>query len=273
MGICCCVYKGGSPTEAAVTKETNIVQLPLKFSVHDPEVDELEDSALWSERSLRIKCDQQKAGGERLGPEMRQAWAAHAARWRFLLRTSQSLVATCLYGVSTFARWPSRPVPLQFLIAVLVAPVFVLLYHELSMNQAGSYYSSFLQMFTQLPRLFLNLGRRDSDAYRKEMERERCEGIVRTVNGLESGVIFLVVNSVTLGASAALSIPSLAGEIRWRFLETAFLFMLHRALGANVFEGRYGGLLQPESMWRFEREPQSSECRIRPLLAHPQPSY
>uniref|UniRef100_A0A7S1QMR6 Uncharacterized protein n=1 Tax=Alexandrium catenella TaxID=2925 RepID=A0A7S1QMR6_ALECA len=121
--------------------------------------------------------------------------------------------------------------------------------------------------------LLLNMGRRDSEAFRKALELERCQGIVRTVSGLETGVMFVLMNSATLGASVALSIDALPGDLGWRFVETALFFMLHRALGANVFEGRYAGFLQPESMWRFDCESPGAECRIRPLQEHPEPTY
>jgi len=206
-------------------------------------------------------------------PEKWQIWAAAATKWRWLLRTSQSLMAMCLYGGSTFLRMPGRAVGLQFVLALLVSPLFSFVYHLLSLNRAGSYYNTYLEMFTQLPRLLLVMGRRDAHNYHAEIMNERREGVVRTVNGLESAVIFILVNWATLAASAMCSTGTLAGDNRWRCIETAVFFLFHRGLGANVLRGRCAGLLQPESMWQFESDPESMECHMRPLTAHPQPPY
>uniref|UniRef100_A0A7S0FBJ4 Uncharacterized protein n=1 Tax=Pyrodinium bahamense TaxID=73915 RepID=A0A7S0FBJ4_9DINO len=206
-----------------------------------------------------------------LSPEQWQVFSTMANKWRCLLRTSQSLMAMCLYGSSTFLRFPTRPLVLQLLIALCLAPVFALAYHALSMNRAGSYYNNFVEMFTELPRLFINVGRRDTDIYRAEIDHEQREGIVRTVNGLESGLLFLLANWATL--VAAYSSGYMASDLRWRYTETVMFFVLHRTLGANLLKGRYRGLLQPESMWLFQSDAKGADCHIRPLTAHPQPSY
>lgn len=199
-------------------------------------------------------------------------WAEDANRWRFLLRTSQSLVATCLYGMSTFIRGPSRPMLVQFLIAAILAPLFAFVYHELSLNRAGSYYDTFLQMFLQLPRLLSVIVRRNADEYRNSVQRERLDGVVRTVNGLESGLLFLLLSHLTL-IVALLSVGELILDLRWKCCETALFFILHRLWGANVFKGRFLGLLQPESMWQFERDLDGTKCRMRPLGAAPVAPY
>uniref|UniRef100_A0A7S4T859 Uncharacterized protein n=1 Tax=Alexandrium monilatum TaxID=311494 RepID=A0A7S4T859_9DINO len=284
MGICCNSDKGPligglverkeaqlrlqkTPSQHAKLSSSN-EQVPLPAGSHSisriQDVEDGEGLGPLAEHSFYFNS---------FPPQVVQAGVLDAVRWRFLLRTSQSLVASCIYAAGTFVRLPTRPLALQFLIAVFVAPLVALLYHELSMNQAGSYYDNFLQMFTQLPRFCLNLGMRDSAIYRQRVEQERCGGIVRTVNGLETGVLFVVVSTATLCASAVLAINGLAGDLRWKCAETAFFFALHRTLGANLLEGRRCGFLQPESMWRFECDPQGAECRIRPLHNHPQPSY
>lgn len=202
-----------------------------------------------------------------------QVWAAAAVKWRWLLRTSQSLVAMCLYGACTLLRLPWRPLGLQFLLALVIAPLHAGLYHVLSLNRAGSYYNNFAEMFTQLPRLWQNMHRRDLAGYPAEIAHERREGIVRTVNGLESAILFVLCNWASLLAAMALSRDTLVLDNRWRVTETLAFFLLHRLLGANVLRGRYAGLLQPESMWQFECDSDGVECHMRPLMVHPTPSY
>jgi len=204
------------------------------------------------------------------------SWTKEAYQWRWLLRTSQSLVAACLYVVSTWVRAPSLPVPLQLLLALLLAPPFSLAYHWLSLNQAGGYYDTYLEMFTELPRHLQDIQRRNSLEYHAEIEHERRDGIVRTVNGLEAGILFLAMAFLGALCSSTRHSMGFASDFAWRCVETCVYFGLHRTIGSNIFEGRYMGLLQPEAMWYFEcvlADSSTVDCRMTPILQHPEPSY
>lgn len=210
-------------------------------------------------------------------PEARKLpWSAQATQWRWLLRTTQSLVAAALYSMSTLLRPPSLPVFFQMFVALLVAPPFTLAYHLLSMNQAGGYYATYLEMFTELPQHIRDIQRRESSEYRTEIEHERRDGIVRTVNGLESGMVFITVSWIAALCSSTRHNLDFTSDFTWRCTETFFMLGIHRLIGANVFDGRYRGLLQPEAMWYFESYVNSRggvDCRMIPLEQHPDPSY
>mmetsp|Transcript_2668 Transcript_2668/g.6261 ORF Transcript_2668/g.6261 Transcript_2668/m.6261 type:complete len:256 (+) Transcript_2668:85-852(+) len=221
--------------------------------------------------------------------QLRLPWAAEATKWRWLLRTSQSSVAATLYVFSSWLRLPSRPVWLQiFLSLVLVLP-FSYVYHWLSMNSAGGYYDTFAQMYARVPQYLETISRRDSFEYQMEIERERRSGIVRMVDGLESGLVFLLVSLASLTAAGVCGLASgndgsdFASSWPWRFSEWTIFFAVHRLIGANIFEGRHWGLLQPEALWQFDcilaefQNPEavsvSVDCRMKALEHHPNPSY
>lgn len=200
------------------------------------------------------------------GESGRIPWPRVASKWRWLLRTCQSVVAMCLYGVSTFIR--SFLFPQQHLFVIGFMPIFALSYHMLAFNRAGGYYDTLGEMATELPVFLGNFVRRGDSNYLAQIVHERQEGIVRTVNGLETGVLFVAVTYVRF-ASGGLQDDGLTS----RCVETLVFFILHRLLGANVLRGRYMGLLQPEAMWRFECDSLCEECYMRPLQQHPHPSY
>eukprot|EP00419_Tripos_fusus_P011115 CAMPEP_0172656664 /NCGR_PEP_ID=MMETSP1074-20121228/1513_1 /TAXON_ID=2916 /ORGANISM="Ceratium fusus, Strain PA161109" /LENGTH=265 /DNA_ID=CAMNT_0013471541 /DNA_START=49 /DNA_END=846 /DNA_ORIENTATION=+ len=205
-------------------------------------------------------------------------WSREASKWRWLLRTTHSLVASCLYVASTWVRAPNLPVLLQFFLALLLTPPLTLAYHFLSLNKAGGYYDTYIEMFTEFPQHVKDILRRDAPQYQDEIEHERLDGIVRTVNGLETGVIFLTVSWLGAMLSGARQSTGFASDFVWRCIETAVFFLLHRLIGGNMFEGRYYGLIQPEAMWYFEcvlSDPPTSrvDCRMMPVLQHPDPPY
>lgn len=203
-------------------------------------------------------------------------WTPEASQWRWLLRTTQSLVAACLYVASTWIRAPTLPVLLQLFLALLLMPPLTLAYHFLSLNKAGGYYDNYVEMFTQLPQLIKNIRCRNSSEYRAEIEHERRDGIVRTVNGLETGALFLLVAWPGALLSGARHTSDFASGFLWRIAETTVFFCLHRLLGGNVLEGAYSGFMQPEAMWYFEcvlSDTAGVDCRMTPILQHPEPSY
>jgi len=205
-------------------------------------------------------------------------WTREASQWRWLLRTTHSLVAACLYVASTWVRAPTLPVLLQFFLALLLSPPLTLAYHFLSLNKAGGYYDNYIEMFTEFPQHIKDILRRDTPQYRDEIEHEREDGIVRTVNGLETGVLFLIVSWLGAMLSGTRQSTGFASDFIWRCSETAVFFTLHRLLGGNMLQGKYYGLLQPEAMWYFEcvlSDPhaQKGDCRMTPVLQHPDPSY
>lgn len=219
---------------------------------------------------------------------IRLPWAAEATKWRWLLRTSQSLVAVTLYGLTTWLRFPSGPVWLQGLAATALNLPFMVAYHWLSMNSAGGYYDTFAEMYLKLPQHFQDITRRGSYDYHEDIDQERRTGIVRTVNALESGIVFLsvAISSLVLGGLCGLATGSNGSDIvggpSWRFCEWTMFLFAHRIIGANIFEGKHYGLIQPEAMWQFEcvladRTDSGSgvtvDCRMRPLQRHPHPSY
>mmetsp|Transcript_102228 Transcript_102228/g.310193 ORF Transcript_102228/g.310193 Transcript_102228/m.310193 type:complete len:248 (+) Transcript_102228:3-746(+) len=222
-----------------------------------------------------------------LSNRARLPWAAEATKWRWLLRTSQSLVAACLYVVCTWLRLPSEAVGLQLLLAAVLVVPFMLVYHWLSLNGAGGYYDTFAEMLREVPQYVRTVSRRDGYEYRAEIEQERRNGIVRAVDGLGSGLVFLVVSWASLGIAGLCGVASgvdgadFAATFSWRMAEWTSFLALHRLVGANVFEGKYLGLLQPEALWQFECVLADCEapgnvgvdCRMRPLLQHPNPSY
>jgi hypothetical protein len=167
---------------------------------------------------------------------------------------------------------------LQFFLALLLTPPLTLGYHFLSLNKAGGYYDTYIEMFTELPQHVKDILRRDSLQYREEIEHERVDGIVRTVNGLETGIVFLVVSWIGAMLSVTRQSTGFASDFAWRCVETAVFFLLHRLIGGNMLQGKYYGLLQPEAMWYFEcvmSDPPMSrvDCRMTPVLQHPDPSY
>merc|ERR1712183_623674 len=124
---------------------------------------------------------------------------------------------------------------------------------------------TYLEMFTELPQHIRDLQRRDSVEYRTEIEHERRDGIVRTMNGLESGIVFITVACVAAICSGARHGSDFTSDFIWRCKETACMLGIHRLISANVFEGRFRGLIQPESMWYFEsylNERSGVECRM-----------
>jgi len=219
---------------------------------------------------------------------IRLPWAAEATKWRWLLRTSQSLVAATLYGLGTWLRFPSAHVALQSLAAVVLDAGFIIAYHGLSMNNAGGYYDTFAEMFSRLPQHLEDIRRRGGYDYHVDIEQERRNGIVRTVNALESGIVFLAVSLASLslagicGLATGSTGSAFASGYTWRFFEWSSFLAIHRLIGANIFEGKHYGLLQPEAMWQFEcvladyteaANGVTVDCRMRPLPRHPHPSY
>jgi len=221
----------------------------------------------------------------------RLPWTNEASKWRWLLRTCQSLVAAVLYAAGMMLRVPNQPTHVQLILGTLWTLPFMLIYHWLSMNQSGGYYDTFQDMFVKFPEhLRTVLQRGTSTKYLMEIEYEHRSGIVRTVNALESGFVHMLVSSMSLGIAAGLwaacdssDRASCPGSLTtsWLVLECLFFFGVHRMLGANVFKGKYRGFLMPEAMWEFksiiDRVPGDPygrvDCTIRPLRSHPEPVY
>jgi len=206
----------------------------------------------------------------------KQEWTSEASQWRRLLRNAQSLLAACLYMVSTWIRYaPNHTILGQFLLSLLLVPPVTLAYHLLSQNRAGGYYDGYVEMFVQLPQHVRDVMKRGSLQYKAEIEHEHEDGIVRTVNGLETGVLFVLVSWLS-----ALLMPVSPGNARSDFsgccVETFVFFCLHRICGGNIFSGQCYGLLQPEGMWHFHRVPSplaSADWRMTPVSYHPDPCY
>jgi len=229
------------------------------------------------------------AGVSRASPRL--PWTNEATKWRWLLRTCQSLVASVLYAAGMMLRVPNQPTHLQLMLGTFLTLPFMLIYHWLSMNQSGGYYDTFQDMFVKLlEHLHTVLERGTSSKYPVEINYEHRSGIVRTVNALESGVIFMFVSSMSLGIAAGLfetcdnsDRASCPGSLTtgWLVIECLFFLGIHRTLGANVFQGKYRGFLMPEAMWEFkstvDRIPGDPygrvDCSIRPLRRHPEPTY
>jgi len=208
-------------------------------------------------------------------PRQKMTWTREASQWRMLLRTAQSLIATCLYVVSTWIRnAPQHAISVQLLLVLLLAAPFSLAYHFLSLNKAGGYYDGFVEMFTNFPRHFNDIQKRGSSEYKAEIEHEREDGIVRTVDALQTGLLFLIVSWLS-----ALIVPSSSGSVAsdylGRCLETAAFFGLHRAYGEHFFPGHFYGLIQPEAMWHFScvQFAANADWKMTPVLQHPDPSY
>jgi len=222
----------------------------------------------------------------------RLPWTKEASKWRWILRTCQSLVASLLYIVGVCLRAAIQPTYLQLLLGLLWVLPFMVLYHWLSMNQSGGYYDTSLDMIVKLPEHLCNLMERGTSVkYRMQIAYEHRKGIVRTVNALESGIIYMFVSSMSLGIAAKLheTCVSRSGELdcpnsmptKWLVTEWFLFLCIHRIIGANVFEGKYRGLLMPEAMWEFQSmsdwmpgDPCSHViCTSKPLRSHPEPTY
>jgi len=204
-------------------------------------------------------------------PELQQEeekleWTEEASQWRRLLRNTQSLLAACLYIVCTWVRTVPRHTPLgQFLLTLLIVPAFTLAYHLLSQNRAGSYYDGYIGMFAHFPQHFRDVLKRGSPEIKHEQENGMH--VVRTVNGLETGVLFLLMSWLS-----ALLWPSGPGNILIdcirRCVETAAFFCLHRIYGANFFPERF----QPQGMWHFyclQSQPACANWKMKPVLQNP----
>jgi len=203
-------------------------------------------------------------------------WSPEASQWRRLLRNAQSLLAAFLYMVSTWVRRaPPHTVLRQVLLSLLIAPPLTLAYHLLSQNKAGGYYNGYVEMFLHLPQHFRAVLKRGSPQYKAEIEHERGDGIVRTVNGLETGVLFLLVSCFSILLWPA-NPGNVTSALMARCVETGAFFCLHRLIGVNVFQGQFYGLMQPEGMWHFDyvqsRGPRA-EWRMTPVSQNPVPSY
>jgi len=207
--------------------------------------------------------------------QQKMQWTPEASQWRRLLRNAQSLMAACLYMVSTWVRnVPHHSVLGQFLLSLLIAPAFTLAYHLLSQNRAGSYYDGYIEMFAHFPQHFRDILKRGEQRYKAEIEHEQGDGIVRTVNGLETGVLFLLVSWLALLWPA--NPGNIASDCIGRCLETAAFFGLHRIYGGNMIQGQFYGLIQPEGMWHFhgvQSYAEPADWRMTPVLQHPDPSY
>lgn len=175
----------------------------------------------------------------------------------------------------------AQPSPLLHLLILLaLALPFMPLYHLLSRNGAGGYYDTFSEMFTKLPQHFQNIARRHGEDYAASIQTEHQRIVFRTVNGLESGVIFVVVGFVMapymkFSMLAPFMKASAAGP--W-LTKAAVFFLLHRTYGANLLEGDCMGLFQPEGMWRLrckagEDTNDAHSYTLEPLLHCPEQSY
>jgi len=178
--------------------------------------------------------------------------------------------------VSTWIRnEPNHSVLGQFLLSLLLVPPVTLAYHLLSQNRAGGYYDGYVEMFVQLPQHVRDIMKRGSPQYKAEIEHEHEDGIVRTVNGLETGVLFVLVSWLSV-----LLMPvkpgNVASDFIGRSVETLVFFGLHRIYGGNLVQGQFYGLIQPEGMWHFYRVQSyaaPADWRMTPVLQHPNPSY
>ncbi|CAK0892773.1 unnamed protein product [Prorocentrum cordatum] len=210
------------------------------------------------------------------------ATASEARKQRWLLRTAHSLVAICLYAASMWIQTLTQQVWLDFALVFIFMP----LYHLTSRNGAGGYYNTFLEQFTELPQHLRDIRRRfaNDGAYQANIERERESGTARTVNAVESGILFLGVKAgslllaaTALGCHRGLPHVDRACGRVWLALEAVAFCVVHRTVGANVFRGSYGGLIQPEGMWKLSsvRDPGTGKvtCTAIPLEQHPDPSY
>mmetsp|Transcript_12944 Transcript_12944/g.29415 ORF Transcript_12944/g.29415 Transcript_12944/m.29415 type:complete len:298 (-) Transcript_12944:72-965(-) len=197
-------------------------------------------------------------------PQELRYWTPRASMWRNVLRTCQSLVAMLLYGLFSFLRPPRAPLVTQFALVVCVAPLFSFLYHHLSLNKAGGYYGSFVEMFARLPHHFQEVYEQAASGQLSlQVEAERRANIVRMVDGLESGVVFVLLSFASL--LVARRIPSALPRSLELSAEVLMYFLVHRALGASLFVGMTGGLLQPQAMWQFDCDPSGVECHMQPL--------
>uniref|UniRef100_A0A7S0AG94 Uncharacterized protein n=1 Tax=Pyrodinium bahamense TaxID=73915 RepID=A0A7S0AG94_9DINO len=197
-------------------------------------------------------------------------WTAQGTKWRAVLRTCHSLIATCLYAASTLMRMPWLPLGLQCFYVVCLAPAYSILYHALSLNRAGTYYETLIEMFTKLPAYLIERRTwRDDDGniMLRAMEVEQGACIVRTVDAFESTILFVLASWVSLIGLRGFqdAVPRGVALI----IEMLVVFSVHRGFGLNLLHDKCWGLLQPKAMWVFECEPHGMECRIRPLLKHP----
>mmetsp|Transcript_6187 Transcript_6187/g.19813 ORF Transcript_6187/g.19813 Transcript_6187/m.19813 type:complete len:250 (-) Transcript_6187:216-965(-) len=177
----------------------------------------------------------------------------------------QACVGSGLYFFLSLVRLV--PVAGSLLFLLLPVPVFMPLYRRLSHNRAGGYYDTLVQQLTRLPQHQADIKRRGccqmSDEYRIGLERERRDGIVRACNALESALVCYMIAVPFLNLFPANPLEALA------------YYGLHRWIGSNPFDGRYGGLFQPEAMWRLascQRSGEAAEGRLEPLEVHPSPS-
>lgn len=211
-------------------------------------------------------------------PPQKVTWTTEGLHWKRLFLTAQSLVAACLYVVSTWVRNSHHAIPMQFLLSLLLVAPFSLAYHFLSLNKAGGYYDGYVEMFTNFPRHFRDniLKReRNSSQYKAEIEHERDDGIVRTVDGLETGLLFLIVSWFSALVSPTGS-ANIASDYLGCCLQTVAFFGLHRLYGENVFPGQFYGVTQPEAMWHFrcvQSNAANADWKMTPVLQHPNPSY
>jgi len=265
----------GSKADSAVKKGSSLKSDPEYTQCQEPFP--LEDNPVQEEEEVFKQHEPAPEPAPELQEEdQKLQWTPEASQWRRLLRNTQSLLAACLYIVSTWVRnVPHHTALGQFLLSLLIAPAFTLAYHLLSQNEAGSYYDGYIEMFAHFPQHFRDIRKRGSPQYKTEINHEHEEGIVRTVNALETGVLFLLMSWLS-----ALLWPSNPGNFAidciCRCVETGAFFGLHRIYGGNFFPGQFYGLIQPEGMWYFHGAQSHAACtdwRMTPVSQHPNPSY
>jgi len=208
---------------------------------------------------------------------------------RFKLRSYQSLFATFLYFMSTKVRVFGSEAWQQLLFQVLTTPLLMFLYRHASLNRAGGYYNTFLEMFTELPQHADDFRRRvgNNAAYEAKISEEKTKGIFRNVNALETGIVsallvaapsWLLAEGVAHKSKVAAA--SSYGTFLWRALEALAFLCWHLAIQLNAVQyfglrflgNSLWGILQPEALWRFRFSRSGAFEGLETLTRHPEPS-
>ena len=152
------------------------------------------------------------------------------------------------------ARWATLP----------AAPIAIALYSVGSLNCAGGYYNNFYEMFANLDVHNEDIQRRSTATgrHRDGLARERAIGIHRFCNGCEFGAVYTIVSAVS----------ALAGSVGIDGLLPLQCALV--ALGNAAISFAWAGLPYqwPEALWQLRVEAGGRPV-LRPVLAHPDPSY